>query len=203
MFVERVCIPPCGWETFPVLLSSRKEMWQPHKVASFPVEPSLPCCPWCGPGLHPPGLPGVPVTRMDFHPCLQRVKVSQKLCFIFFFQESLICFQWIREVMNFKSRGFNSVLTIMLYQLKKKKLLDYSWFAMLCWFLLYNKVYQLHIYIYPLFHILFPIGHCRVLRTWRAPVLCSRSLLVIYFIHSSMDMSISTSQFIPPTIPPW
>ena len=83
MFVERVCIPLCGWETFSVLLSSRKEVWQPHKVASLPVKPSFPCCPWCGPGPRPSRLPGVPVTRMGFHPCLPRVRFSQKLCFLF------------------------------------------------------------------------------------------------------------------------
>ena len=34
------------------------------------------------------------------------------------------------------------------------------------------------------------------------PVLYSRSLLVIYFIYSSVYMSIPISQFIPPPLPP-
>ena len=41
-------------------------------------------------------------------------------------------------------------------------LLKYSWFTMLCWFLLYSKVIQLYInkykYIYILFYILFHYG---------------------------------------------
>jgi len=41
---------------------------------------------------------------------------------------------------------------------KKSILLKYSWFTMLCQFLLYSKVMQLYIYIYILFHILFHYG---------------------------------------------
>jgi len=57
---------------------------------------------------------------------------------------------------------------------------------------------QLHMYIYPLFLRFFSyIGHYRVLR--RVPRATQLSiLLIIYFIYSSMYMSIPISQFIPP-----
>ena len=55
-----------------------------------------------------------------------------------------------------------------------KAAIGYSWFTMSCQFLLYGKVNQLHIYIYPLLFILFShLGHHRVLS--RAP--CSSDLL--------------------------
>ena len=73
----------------------------------------------------------------------------------------------------------------------------YSYYTMLCYFLLYSN--QLHIYIYPLV-LGFPshLGHHRALS--RAPVLSSRFSLVTYFIHSinSVHMSIPVSQFILP-----
>ena len=47
----------------------------------------------------------------------------------------------------------------------KKFLLAYSRFTMLCYFLLYSKVNQFYVYIYPLFfRFFFHIGHYRVLR---------------------------------------
>ena len=46
----------------------------------------------------------------------------------------------------------------------KKFLLGYSWFTILCYFLLCSKVNQLYICIYPLFVRFFShIGHCSVL----------------------------------------
>ena len=64
---------------------------------------------------------------------------------------------------------------------------------MLCYFLLYSKVNQLYVYIYPLFFRFFShIGHSRVLIEF------SRSLLVIYFMYNSVYMSVPISQFISP-----
>ena len=56
-------------------------------------------------------------------------------------------------------------------------LLGYSCFTMLCYFLLYSKVE------FPVLYIMFS--------------------LVIYFIHISVYMSITITQFIPPPSPPW
>ena len=65
-----------------------------------------------------------------------------------------------------------------------KFLLEYSCLTMLYSFLLYSKVNQLYIYIYPLFFRFFHLGHHRSLS--RFPVLNSRLSLVIYFIHNSL-----------------
>ena len=78
-------------------------------------------------------------------------------------------------------------------------LLEYSYFTMLCQLLLYDKVNQLSVYIYPLFFG-FPShsGHHRALR--RVPWATQRSSLVISFIHSinSVYVSVLISQLIPP-----
>ena len=61
---------------------------------------------------------------------------------------------------------------------------------------MYSKVSQFHIYIYLLFFRFFThIGPYRIMS--RVPMLYSRSLLVIYFIYSSVYMSFPISQFIP------
>ena len=62
---------------------------------------------------------------------------------------------------------------------------------MLYYFLLYSKVNQLYIYIYPLsFRFFSHIGYYRVLS--RVPCAISRSLLVTYFIYSSVYTSMSS-----------
>ena len=63
-----------------------------------------------------------------------------------------------------------------------------------CYFLLYSDMNQLYVYKYPLFFE-FPsyLGHHRIVEF---PMLYSRLSLVIYFMHSSVYMSISISQFI-------
>ena len=54
---------------------------------------------------------------------------------------------------------------------------------------MYNKVIQLHRYLHPLFFRLFSyIGHYRVLSRVPCAIFYCRSLLVIYFMHSSMYM---------------
>ena len=58
-----------------------------------------------------------------------------------------------------------------------------------CWFLLYSKVNQLHVYIYPLFFG-FPSHLCHHKARVEFPVLCYRSLLVIYFIHVAVCVCI-------------
>ena len=55
---------------------------------------------------------------------------------------------------------------------KKKNLLDYGCFTMLCYFLLYSKVSQVHICIYPLiFGFLSVLGHHGALSKF---LLCSQ-----------------------------
>ena len=62
---------------------------------------------------------------------------------------------------------------------------------------MYSKVIQLYIYMYPFFFKIFShLGYYRILSSF--PVLYSRSLLVIYFKHSRVYMSIPNSQSIPP-----
>ena len=67
-------------------------------------------------------------------------------------------------------------------------------------FQVYSNVNQLYIYIYPLFFRFFShIGHYRVLG--RVP--CAiQQVLIIYFIYSSVCMSIPISQFIPSPLSP-
>ena len=66
-----------------------------------------------------------------------------------------------------------------------KILLEQSWFIILCHFLLYNKVNQLYIYIYPLFQIFFfflHIGHYRVLK--RVPNAVQQVFICyLFYIH--------------------
>ena len=76
---------------------------------------------------------------------------------------------------------------------------------MVCQFLLYNKVNQLYIYIYPhvssLLHLppTLPIPSLQVDTKHQAdlPVLCSCFPLAIYFTFGSVYMSIPLSHFIP------
>ena len=85
----------------------------------------------------------------------------------------------------------------------KTSLLEYNCFSMLCWFLLYNKVNQLYVYIYP--HIpsllrltpTLPIPPFSVVTKHRAdlPVLCSCFPLAIYF--GSVYMLMLLSHFVP------
>ena len=76
---------------------------------------------------------------------------------------------------------------------------------MVCQFLLYNKVNQLYIYIYP--HIPYllclpptlPIPPLQVVTKHRAdlPVLCICFPLTIYFTFGSLYMSLPLSHFVP------
>ena len=58
----------------------------------------------------------------------------------------------------------------------------------------------IHTHISLSFRFFSHIGHYKVLS--RVPCVMSRFLLVIIFVHSSMYMSISISQFIPPPLSP-
>ena len=73
--------------------------------------------------------------------------------------------------------------------------LDYSCFTMLCQFLLYSRVNQSYIYMYPLFWGFLPIKVTTEHRV-ELPVLCGRFSLVTCFIHSGVDMPIPISQSI-------
>ena len=89
-------------------------------------------------------------------------------------------------------------------------LLEYNCFTMLCQFLLYNKVNQLCIYIYP--HILtllhlsptLPVPPLQVVTSHRAglPVLCGCFPLAIYFTLGSVYMSMPLSHFVLAYYPP-
>ena len=76
---------------------------------------------------------------------------------------------------------------------------------MVCQFLLYNKVNQLYVYIYPLIPSLFslpltlPIPPLQVVTKHRAdlPVLCSSFPLAIYFTFGRVHMSMLLSYFVP------
>ena len=84
-------------------------------------------------------------------------------------------------------------------------LLEYNCFTMVCQFLLYNKVTQLYIHIYP--HIssllrlppILPIPHLQVVTKHRVdlPVLCGCFPLAIYFTFGSIYKSMPLSHFVP------
>ena len=84
-------------------------------------------------------------------------------------------------------------------------LFGYNCFTMLCQFLLYNKVNQLYVYIYPhitsLLHLppTLPIPPLQVVTKRRAdlPVLCGCFPLASYFTFGSVYMSMPLSHFIP------
>ena len=84
-------------------------------------------------------------------------------------------------------------------------LLEYSCFTMVCQFLLYNKVNQLCIYIYPhipcLLHLppTLPIPPLQVVTKHQAdlPVLSGCFPLAIYFTLGSVYMSMPLSHFVP------
>ena len=76
-------------------------------------------------------------------------------------------------------------------------LLEYSWLTMLYYFQVYSKVNQLQIHIntyvniYIYIYNLFFFPHICYYRYWMDfPLLYNRSLLVIYFIYSSLSMLI-------------
>ena len=76
----------------------------------------------------------------------------------------------------------------------------YSYFPILCQFLLYNKVNHLYVYIYflPLESMPSPIPLIQVISEHQAefPVSSRRFLLAICLTHGSVYMSIPISQFI-------
>ena len=89
-------------------------------------------------------------------------------------------------------------------------LLEYNCFTMVCQFLLYNKVNQLYIYIYPhissLLHLppTLPIPPLQVITKHLAdlPLLCGCFPLAIYFTFSSVYMSIPLPDFVLAYISP-
>ena len=87
----------------------------------------------------------------------------------------------------------------------KTPLLEYNCFTMLCYFLLYNKMNQLYVYIYPHISSLLcrpptlPIPPLYVVTKHRAdlPVLCSFFPLAICFTFGSVYMSMLLFFFVP------
>ena len=87
----------------------------------------------------------------------------------------------------------------------KTSLLEYNCFTIVCYFLLYNKVNQLYIYISPhissLLHLppTLSIPSLYVVTKHRAdlPVLCGCFPLAIYFTFGSVYMSMPLSHFVP------
>ena len=96
-------------------------------------------------------------------------------------------------------RGLKTVQDVFIStEFFKKKLFMYSWSTMMCYFHVFNYTHT-HMYIYS-FSDSFPIEV--ITEYWvEFPMLYSRSLLVIYFIYSSVYILIPNSQFIP-TSPP-
>ena len=81
-----------------------------------------------------------------------------------------------------------------------KFLLEYSCFTMLCQFLLYSKLNQLYIYIYPLFFG-FPshLGHHRALS--RVP--CALQVLINYLFYTQQCIYVNPHLPVHPTsLPP-
>ena len=84
-------------------------------------------------------------------------------------------------------------------------LLEYNCFTMVCQFLLYNKVNQLYIYIYPHISSLLrlpptlPIPPLQVVTKNQAdlPVLCGCFPLAMYFTFGSIYKSMLLSHFVP------
>ena len=84
-------------------------------------------------------------------------------------------------------------------------LLEYNCFTMLCQFLLYNKVNQLYVYLYPhipsLLHFppTLPIPPLQVVTKHQAdlPVLCGCFPLAMYFTFGSVYKSMPLSHFVP------
>ena len=84
-------------------------------------------------------------------------------------------------------------------------LLEYNCFTLLCQLLLYNKVNQLYVYLYPhipsLLHLppTFPTPLLQVVTKHQAdlPVLCGCFPLAIYFTFGSVYMSMPRSHFLP------
>ena len=84
-------------------------------------------------------------------------------------------------------------------------LLEYNYFTMLYQFMLYNKVNQLCVYIYPHIPALLrlpptlPTSALQVVTKHLAdlPVLCSCFPLAIYFTFGSVYMSMPLSHFVP------
>ena len=106
------------------------------------------------------------------------------------------------------------VILISVFQLKEPRkiafifltsLLEYNCFTMVCYFLLYNKLNQLYMYIYPQISSLLrlpsilPIPPLQVVTKQQAglPVLCSCFPLAIYFTTGSVYMSMPLSHFVP------
>ena len=87
---------------------------------------------------------------------------------------------------------------------RKTSLWEYNCFTLLCQLLLYNKVNQLYVYIYPhvpsLLHLLptLPIPPLQVITKHRADllVLCGCFPLAIYFTFGSVYMSVVLSHFV-------
>ena len=87
---------------------------------------------------------------------------------------------------------------------------EYNCFTVVCQFLLYNKVNQLYIYIYPhissLLHLppTLPIPPLQVVTNHQAdlPVLCGCFPLAIYFTFGSVYMSMPLSHFVPAYLSP-
>ena len=79
-------------------------------------------------------------------------------------------------------------------------LLEYNCFPVLCWFLLYNQVNQLHVYIHPLPLELpsYPLSPPITEHRAELPVVHSAFPLAVCFTHTSECESTLLSRFIPP-----
>ena len=98
-----------------------------------------------------------------------------------------MCYFQLFQIMGL-NRGFDIFLRHY-FSLLKKILFEWSYFTILCLLLLYSKVNQLYVHIYPLFFwISFPFRSLQ--STVELLVLHGRFWVVTYFIHHGIYMSI-------------
>ena len=102
-------------------------------------------------------------------------------------------FAWLSSIsLSFFVCGGDLIVFDSFHCLIKKILLEYRWLTM-CWFQVYSKVNQLHVYTCNhSFPDSFRIGYYRGLSR-ESPVLHSGSLLIIYFLYSPGHLLIPNS----------
>ena len=119
-----------------------------------------------------------------------------KLIFKWFWEGSHLCVNLLFSsqcaFQLFQIMGLNRGFDIFVrhyFSLLKKILFEWSYFTTLCLLLLYSKVNQLYVHIYPLcFWISFPFRSLQ--STGEFLVLHGRLWVVTYFIHHGIYMSI-------------
>ena len=138
------------------------------------------------------------------------VVVLVQLALYFIYHSFLIFLKYFSMLLRLALLNLGHESIYLFIYLFLTSLLEYNCFTMVCQFVLYNKVNQLYIYIYPhissLFHLppTLPIPPLQVVTKHRAdlPVLCSCFPLAIYFAFGSVYMSMPLSHFVPSYLSP-